>query len=292
MLVTVITRPFVYLEMRNQTHPGLNAANQVDPAEVALMDYPLHTIPAFRRRANNANLDGPNDPPLPSITHHDFTLADLSSITTAGIISKIRAAKEKARHSRRLITRWTAASGRMYFQDPLQSVQIFCSLVVLAVHISLVGLFAANCAYWTEQLALNKHINVHLLGSFIFPATELLAFLPILRESFNGECAVALVHSFRSAGLTFSLAPLIAIMAAKTRGRRYFIDLDTLQVTIVLGATLISVLTIAFINQNSRLGHFLAGTLLLVLMTIGPLLAWLLDMSAAAGPGHEDRFWM
>ena len=288
-LVTLVTRPFIYLELRNQRHTGLNGDDQVDPANMASDNIPLRRLTPAIRRNHNASFDGPNDTPPGAAEHHDFTLLDLRSVTWERVKAKGRAAGEKLGASWSVLQRWVAASSKPYYQDPIQTIQIVISVVALGINIFLVGFFASKCAYWTEQLAADKHINVYLLGSFIFPATELLAFLPILRESFNGEFPAALVHSYRSAGLTFSLAPAIAMIAAKTKGEPYYIDLDTLLVVTVLGATLISVLTTAFINQNSRLGHFLAGTLLLVLMVIGPLLAWLLDTSAAT---NEQVLWM
>jgi len=79
-LVTVITRAFVYTELRAQPAHGVNGTNQIEPAAIALVDRPLHRIAAFTHGNNNTintGFDGVNDSPDGSAPHHDFTLLDL-----------------------------------------------------------------------------------------------------------------------------------------------------------------------------------------------------------------------
>ena len=154
-------------------------------------------------------------------------------------------------------------------------------------NVVLVGFSSFRCAFWTETLAQQKIISsVHMLGFFVFPAAEVLAFFPLFREAWNGEFETAAAHAYRSAGFTLTLSPVIVIIAAGVKGRQRFIDLSTLQVIAVLATSLISVLSVAFMGGMSRLGHLLSGLLMLMLAVIGPLTAYPLDISATTGHAH------
>lgn len=184
------------------------------------------------------------------------------------------------------IGHWTKAVGKTW-NDTWYSIQVLVSVCFLIGNVILVGYFAYQCASWAEKLEEERIFNgVHFLGFFLFPATELFAFFPLLRESWNGEFAAALIHSYRSAGLTFTLSPVIVIVAAGIKGRQYFLDLSTLQVVAVLATALISVLSTAFMNGQARLGHLLSGLLMVLLAVISPLAAYLLDVAAAASHAH------